>query len=67
MSSRTGLCGMAPSLIIPSRACDTDWLCLLLGPTLFGGDIALLHDPETHDLRPVRVDWLGRAAGGGLS
>jgi hypothetical protein len=57
----------APSLIVPSGNCNTTWLCRLLGPTWFGGDVALLYDPETRDLRPVRVDWLGRAAGGGVS
>jgi len=56
-----------PSLIIPSGQADTTWLCRLLGPTLFGGDVALLFDPETHDLRPVRVDWTGLPAGGGVS
>lgn len=52
-----------PSLIMPSSCCNTTWLCRLLGPQLFGGDVALLFDPKTHDRRPVRVDWLGQPAG----
>ena len=56
-----------PTVIIPSSQCPTDWLCRLLGPTLFGGDVALLLDPRTGDQWPVRVDCNGRAAGGGAN
>jgi hypothetical protein len=53
----------APPLIVPSGKCDAAWLSQLLGPCWFGGDVALLYDPKTRDMRPVRVNWLGLSDG----
>jgi len=58
----------ATSLIIPSGECNAEWLARILPRLLFtvpplGGqhpEAAVLFDPSTHDVRPVRLDARGQ-------
>ena len=55
------------SVIMQSGQCSTEWLAACLSRPWFGGDLAVLFDPKTKDIVPVRFDHWGNGTNGGLS
>lgn len=54
-------------MIVPSGKCGAEWLAKVLNRPWFGGDLAVLFDPKTKDVKPVRFDSLGNGTNGGIS